>query len=146
MARRFTKYPSNYVRASREISTGELDAIVNEYLNSGATWSLIVAELKGDYGLEKAKEIADMVDAKRSGTDIKASTDGEYAPYKSAHWEAIAEFSDGTTLEFTKPYTANGNYEMEEEQQYSIESELLRRAANTGKEVTFYTVNFVGEE
>lgn len=77
---------------------------------------------------------------------VKASTVGEYAPYRSAHWEAIAEFADGTTLEFTRPYTADGNYRAEEEQQYNIESELLRKATNTGKEVVFYTVNFVGEE
>lgn len=63
--------------------------------------------------------------------------------YKSAHWEAIAEFDDGTTLEFDKPYTANGNYALESEQQYNIECELLEKASNTGKEVVFYTVNFV---
>lgn len=59
------------------------------------------------------------------------------------HWHAIAEFSDGTTLEFDKLYNANGNYALEEEEQYAIESDLLSRAADTGKEVTFYSVDFV---
>lgn len=77
---------------------------------------------------------------------LNRDTEGEYAPYKSAHWEAIAEFDDGSTLEFTKPYTANGNYALEQEQQYNIECELLDKAVATGKEVVFYTVNFVGEE
>ena len=59
------------------------------------------------------------------------------------HWHAIAEFSDGTTLEFDKLYNANGNYALEEEEQYAIESDLLSRATDTGKEVTFYSVDFV---
>lgn len=59
------------------------------------------------------------------------------------HWHAVAEFSDGTTLEFDKLYNANGNSALEEEEQYAIESDLLNRAVNTGKEVTFYSVDFV---
>lgn len=71
--------------------------------------------------------------------------DYEEPTYTSGHWEAIAEFDDGSRLEFTRPYTANGNYALEEEQQYNIERELLDKATATGKEVVFYTVNFVGD-
>lgn len=71
--------------------------------------------------------------------------DYEEPTYTSGHWEAIAEFDDGSRLEFTRPYTANGNYALEEEQQYNIECELLDKATATGKEVVFYTVNFVGD-
>ena len=60
-----------------------------------------------------------------------------------AHWEAIARFTDGTEIRFNKPYTCNGDYEAEQEQQYRIEQNLLSKAADTGKEVEFYTVNFV---
>lgn len=70
---------------------------------------------------------------------VKANSD----TCESAHWEAIAEFSDGTTLEFTKPYTANGNYALEIEEEYNIGCELLEKATNTGKKVVYYTVNFV---
>lgn len=63
MKRTFTKYPSNYVKAATypEISAQEFDQIVDAYKDSGAGWSLIVAELKGTYGLDIAKEIADTV-------------------------------------------------------------------------------------
>ena len=64
---------------------------------------------------------------------------------KSAHWEAIAEFSDGTELRFTRPVTVSG-WQAEDEQQYAIEQDLLRKAENTGKEVVFYTVNFVCDD
>ena len=60
-----------------------------------------------------------------------------------AHWEAYARFTDGTDIRFRKPYTANGNYEAEEEQQYRIECDLIYKATETGKEVEFYTVDFV---
>ena len=72
---------------------------------------------------------------------VKANSD----TCKSAHWEAIAEFSDGTTLEFTRPVTVSG-LEAEADQQYDIECELLDKATNTGKEVVFYTVNFVCDD
>lgn len=64
---------------------------------------------------------------------------------KSAHWEAIAEFSDGTTLEFTRPVTVSG-WRAEDAQQHDIECELLDKATNTDKEVVFYTVNFVCDD
>lgn len=64
---------------------------------------------------------------------------------KSAHWEAIAEFDDGTTLEFTRPVTVSG-WQAEDAQQYDVEQDLLRKAVATGKEVVFYTVNFVCDD
>lgn len=54
-------------------------------------------------------------------------------------------FSDGSELEFTRPFTAKGS-RAEDEQQYDIECELLEKAVATGKEVIFYSVNFVREE
>lgn len=71
MVRKFTKYPSNYVKASSsciqadieypEVSATLFDQLVDAYKESGAGWSLIVAELKGTYGLDIAKEVADTV-------------------------------------------------------------------------------------
>lgn len=61
------------------------------------------------------------------------------------HWEAIARFSDGSELEFTRPFTAKG-WRAEDEQQHDIESELLEKAVATGKEVVFYSVHFVRDE
>ena len=153
--RKFTRYPSNYVKADttyREVSDAEFDKLVDSYKGE-RSWSLIVAELKGTYGLDMAKKVADAVI--EGSSCIKANTINisgwldrgyEEPAYTSGHWEAIAEFDDGSRLEFTKPYTANGNYALEEEQQYNIECELLDKATATGKEVVFYTVNFVGKE
>lgn len=59
------------------------------------------------------------------------------------HWHATAELSDGTTIEFERLYSANGNYHLEEVEQYRIETELLNRAAETGKVVIFYSVNYI---
>lgn len=74
MTRRFTKYPSSYVKASdEEISAQEFDSLVDSYKDSGAGWSLIVAELKGTYGLDLAKEVADTVCYERKQRPIKAS-------------------------------------------------------------------------
>jgi len=70
MRRKFTKYPQGYVRADsvensyighREISSQEFDQLVDAYKDSDAGWSLIVAELKGTYGLDIAKNVADCV-------------------------------------------------------------------------------------
>lgn len=72
---------------------------------------------------------------------VKANSD----TCESAHWEAIAEFSDGTTLEFTRPVTVSG-WQAEDDQQYDVEQDLLRRAEATGKEVVSYTVNFVCDD
>ena len=93
--RKFTKYPSNYVKADRSIKSSRYDSY------------------------------------------------DESTP--KAHWEARADFADGSSLEFNRPCTVTG-WQNEDEQQYEIESDLLRRAAETGKEVVFYTVNFVLDE
>lgn len=61
------------------------------------------------------------------------------------HWEAIARFSDGTELGFNRPYTAEGNFLAENEEQHKIECELLHKAVETGKDVEFYTVNYVDD-
>ena len=69
MKRTFTKYPSGYVGASTatdtqyaELSDDEFKELVRQYRDSGATWTYIVAELKGTYGLDMAKAVADAVD------------------------------------------------------------------------------------
>ncbi len=154
MTRKFTKYPSNYVKTNSDISSDEISKVVDEYVASGATWSLVVAELKGIYGLEKAKEIADMVDAKKSSASIVSTRSIKSSRHDSydestpkAHWEARADFADGTSLEFNRPCTVTG-WQNEDERQ-EIESDLrdlLRRATEMGKEVVFYTVNFVLDE
>ena len=59
------------------------------------------------------------------------------------YWHAIARLEDGREIEFNRAYTANGNYAIECEQQYRVECELLARASSTGKEVVFYSVDFV---
>ncbi len=61
MKRKFTKYPSNYVRANSEVSAQEFDDLVDTYRDLGLGWSVIVAELKGKYGLDLAKTVADTV-------------------------------------------------------------------------------------
>lgn len=63
----------------------------------------------------------------------------------SNYWHAIARLDDGTEFEFNRAYTANGNYAVECEQQYRVECELLARASSTGKEVVFYSVDFVSD-
>ncbi len=70
---------------------------------------------------------------------IKSSRDYDYSnePY---YWEAIAEFSDGSELRFTRPYSESWN---DEEQQHAVEEILLDKASDTGKEIVYYTVNFV---
>lgn len=43
----------------KELSVEEFDQLVDSYREAKAGWSLIVAELKGTYGLDIAKEVAD---------------------------------------------------------------------------------------
>lgn len=69
MKRTFTKYPIGYVGASTtadtqyaELSEDEFKELVRQYKDAGATWTYIVAELKGTYGLDTAKAVADAVD------------------------------------------------------------------------------------
>ena len=59
-----------------------------------------------------------------------------------AHWEAIAEYEDGFSIEKNFPYTANGNYAREEREKYDIEC-WLATFANDHGEWTSYTVNYV---
>ena len=73
--RKFTKYPSGYVKASSKISEQTFRNLVSEYSRSEATWSLIVAELKGTYGLENAKDIATAVEEERRNRKNKAAWD-----------------------------------------------------------------------
>ena len=56
-------------------------------------------------------------------------------------WRAYAEYADGTEVDVFIPYTANGNYSRECEEQYNIESWLIER----NKECTFYSVGYYGE-
>jgi len=44
----------------KELSAEEFDQLVDTYREAKAGWSLIVAELKGTYGLDVAKEVADV--------------------------------------------------------------------------------------
>lgn len=62
-----------------------------------------------------------------------------------AYWEAMATLEDGSEVRFTREYNADGNYYLEEEEQYNIECELLCKASDVGI-VTFYTVNLILEE
>lgn len=71
----FTKYPSSYVAADTQdpywdsyiaLNDDEFKAIVDSYKKQGqgsryTDWSLIVAELKGQYGIKQAKELADAI-------------------------------------------------------------------------------------
>lgn len=71
MKRTFTKYPSNVVASTvdtsfKQITDSEFNKIVESYRRAGqgsryTDWSLIVAELKGTYGLDVAKELADAI-------------------------------------------------------------------------------------
>ena len=56
-------------------------------------------------------------------------------------WEAKAEYADGTTFEMMFPYTANGNYEAECNEQYRIECYLIERHPGC----TWYSVGYVDE-
>ena len=60
------------------------------------------------------------------------------------HWEAIAEYEDGFSIEKNFPYRANGNYAAEEREQYKIEC-WLASFANEHGAWTYYTVNYIAE-
>lgn len=61
MKRRFTKYPSNYVRASEEISVGQLERLIETYKGTDLGYRAIISELQDTYGVDIAKEVADAV-------------------------------------------------------------------------------------
>ena len=171
--RKFTKYPSNYVKAS--VSEGQLVQVkpYSEIKNAG--WCVPdMAKFCGrtyevshiDVGTQPGFVYLDIPygeyvspnlpdpegwQFREDGlipvdNSIEASTSIKASSYEGRpHWHAIAEFSDGTTLEFDRAYNADGNYSLENEEQYGIESELLTKATDTGKEVTFYSVDFVDD-
>ena len=56
-----------------------------------------------------------------------------------AHWNAMATYDDGTIIDRDFPYTANGNYSKEIEEQYEIESWLLEEHEGCNS----YSVSFV---
>jgi hypothetical protein len=162
MKRRFTKYPSNYVKASAGIYTDSqleqmwldltdvpFDETEDGRLVLAEDWEQFPAGTDREdiwyfFDDNYSKGVAYLLND--FGSDVEASSCINASSYEGRpHWHAIAEFSDGTTLEFDKLYNANGNYALEEEEQYAIESNLLSRAADTDKEVTFYSVNFVEE-
>ena len=58
-----------------ELSDDEFKELVHQYRDSGATWTYIVAELKGTYGLENAKDIATAVEDERRNRKNKAAWD-----------------------------------------------------------------------
>ena len=58
-------------------------------------------------------------------------------------WVARAKYADGSELEKCFPYTADGNYVRECEEQYEIECWLLER--DTESPVIWYSVDYVDE-
>lgn len=58
-------------------------------------------------------------------------------------WLAKATYEDGTEIEKEYPYTANGNYYLEEEEQYMIECELIEDNYYSFGECTWYSVDYV---
>ena len=59
-------------------------------------------------------------------------------------WIATAKYEDGFEIEKEFPYTANGNYSKEEEEQYEIEC-WLATIANKHGSWTSYSVDYVCE-
>ena len=57
------------------------------------------------------------------------------------HWNARATYNDGTEIDKDFPYTANGSYEREDEEQHDIEEWLIdeREGCN------WYSVNYVDD-
>lgn len=115
MKRKSTKYPSSYVTATTEyseVSATEFDQLVDSYKTSGAGWSLIVAELKGTYGLDTAKEVADAVCYERrqhvsASTDDTAAreavkkylTDANFLSMSSAEKKIVAKARNSTNFQ-----------------------------------------------
>ena len=58
-------------------------------------------------------------------------------------WIARARYADGSEIEKEFPYTANGNYEKECEEQYEIEGWLLER--ETDSPCIWYSVDYKAE-
>lgn len=93
MKRTFTKYPQSYVKASKEVSAETFDQLVDAYKDSGLGWSRIVAELKADYGLDLAKEVADSVCYERKNCTVESATSLD-----AVNWYAIWNELQGAKL------------------------------------------------
>lgn len=61
-----------------------------------------------------------------------------------AKWIGRVRFTDGTEMEKEYPFRAK-NYSEESEEQYQCESDILCEAVDTGKEVEWYSVDYVEE-
>ena len=59
----------------------------------------------------------------------------------TGHWNARARYADGYEIDRDFPYTANGNYEKEDLEQYKYEEFLLQ----THNGCVWYSVNYVPE-
>ena len=59
-------------------------------------------------------------------------------------WYAVAEFSDGDCIEFTRPYLERGIWTAENRRQHELEEELLYEANEHAKavnvQVLYYSV------
>lgn len=58
------------------------------------------------------------------------------------HWNARATYADGTEIDKDFPYTADGNYSKECEEQYRIEAWLLEEHEGC----TWYSVDYVNDD
>lgn len=56
-------------------------------------------------------------------------------------WLATVEFADGERIEKMFPYTANGNYRLEQEEQYNIEERMITTYGQD-KEIVWYSVDY----
>ena len=61
-------------------------------------------------------------------------------------WEARANLANGESLERRFPYTADGNYVLEIDEQYACECWLMEEASERGTTVDWYSVDYVQEE
>ena len=59
------------------------------------------------------------------------------------HWKAWAIYADGSEVICNFPYSANGNYVLEREEQYVIECWLLER---DGPPAVWFSVDYVSDE
>ena len=56
-------------------------------------------------------------------------------------WLATVEFANGERIERMSPYTANGNYKRECDEQYRIEEYMLNTYGNDN-EIVWYSVDY----
>lgn len=72
--RTFTKYPSRYVKASEEISSGLFDRLVDTYVETDLGYSDIVSKLENRYGVDNAKDVAAVVCRNRRQREAEADS------------------------------------------------------------------------